>query len=337
MANGDAIDFVIPWVDGSDPEWLKEKAYYTGSTLGIEDGAARYRDWGLLKYWFRGVEEFAPWVRRIHFITWGHIPSWLNVNHPKLNIVRHEDYIPHEFLPTFSANTIELNLHRIDDLVDHFVYFNDDMFLTKHVEPGDFFKKGKPKLSAVGTPLKVGYGDWFFMPIVDNAVINRHFAFHDCIRKHPFKWINIKYGVNTIRTLTVLPYPYFCGIMEFHLPNPFTRQSFEEVWDAERELLEETCSHRTRNTLDVNQYLVKNWAIAKGDFEPLDTSFGRAFQFRGNSNQTIDELRRYISKGKGKVVCINDSAMIDDIEGTISSCREIFEQLLPLRSSYEIS
>ena len=25
-----------------------------------------------LKYWFRGVEKFAPWVNKIYFITYGH-------------------------------------------------------------------------------------------------------------------------------------------------------------------------------------------------------------------------------------------------------------------------
>ncbi|MBQ6357217.1 MAG: capsule biosynthesis protein CapK, partial [Solobacterium sp.] len=38
----------------------------------------RFKDWGLFKYWFRGVEKFAPWVNKIYFITWGHVPTWLD-------------------------------------------------------------------------------------------------------------------------------------------------------------------------------------------------------------------------------------------------------------------
>lgn len=95
----------------------------------------------ILQYWFRGVEKFAPWVNRIYFVTWGHIPSWLNLSHPKLKVVRHEEFIPTDYLPTFSSHPIELNLHRIKGLSERFVYFNDDTFLIRPVLQEDFFQK----------------------------------------------------------------------------------------------------------------------------------------------------------------------------------------------------
>ena len=61
------IDFVITWVDGSDQEWRREKALYNPEA-GMDNDAERYRDWDLLKFWFRGVEKFAPWVRRVYFV-----------------------------------------------------------------------------------------------------------------------------------------------------------------------------------------------------------------------------------------------------------------------------
>ena len=136
------MDFVLIWVDGGDEEWLKEKAKYSGTP--VDNAAARFRDWGLLKYWFRGVEQFAPWVDKIHFVTCGHTPAWLNLDHPKINFVRHSDYIPTKYLPTFNSHTIELNLHRIKDLSEEFVYFNDDMFLVAPAKPTDFFRNGLP-------------------------------------------------------------------------------------------------------------------------------------------------------------------------------------------------
>ena len=60
----DKIDFVLPWVDGSDSAWIKQRNEY----LGIKNDQtqdSRFRDWENLQYWFRGVEKFAPWVNHI--------------------------------------------------------------------------------------------------------------------------------------------------------------------------------------------------------------------------------------------------------------------------------
>ena len=91
MIKQEGIDFVITWVDGSDRAWREEKARYDNSGA-VDDNEERYRDWEILNYWSLGLKICAL-VRKIHFVTWGHLPKWLNTEHPKLNIVRHEDYI----------------------------------------------------------------------------------------------------------------------------------------------------------------------------------------------------------------------------------------------------
>ena len=137
------IDFVIAWVDGNDPEWRKQKNEYSPSKE-TDSSNIRYRDMEILKYWFRAVCEYAPWVNKVHFITWGHLPEWMNTECEKLHIVNHKDYIPEKYLPTFSSHPIELNIHRIKGLTERFVYFNDDMLLNDYVSPDYFFKKGLP-------------------------------------------------------------------------------------------------------------------------------------------------------------------------------------------------
>lgn len=60
-----SIDFVIPWVDGSDENWIKEKNRFQPdlkTARQTDSGENRYRDWDNLRYWFRGVEKYAPWV-----------------------------------------------------------------------------------------------------------------------------------------------------------------------------------------------------------------------------------------------------------------------------------
>ena len=103
------IDIVVTWVDGNDPAWRAEKAKY--DKLGTNstpqgNGACRYRDWSFFRYWFRAIEQYAPWVNMVYFVTWGHVPEWLNVHSPKLKVVRHADFIPSEYLP---STAIRLN------------------------------------------------------------------------------------------------------------------------------------------------------------------------------------------------------------------------------------
>ena len=100
------IDFVVTWVDMDDPVWKEEFHRYSGKIDNSvnEVSEARFRDYGFLKYWFRGVAKFAPWVRKVHFVTSGQKPDWLDETHPKLNLVSHEDYIPQNTYP-FSTLT----------------------------------------------------------------------------------------------------------------------------------------------------------------------------------------------------------------------------------------
>ena len=81
----DKIDFIVTWVDGNDPEWQKTRNEYLGIKTSEDNaGVQRYRDWDLMRYWFRGVEKFAPWVNKVYFVTCGQRPERLNPDHPKL-------------------------------------------------------------------------------------------------------------------------------------------------------------------------------------------------------------------------------------------------------------
>ena len=189
MDNMDKIDFVMIWVDGNDPEWQKEKNKYDSSTEKGDNTIVRYRSWDNLQYWFRGIEKFAPWVNKVHFVTWGHLPPWLNKEHPKLNIVNHRDYIPEKYLPTFNANTIELNLHRIEGLSEQFVYFNDDMFITDHVKPRDFFRGGRPMDTYSMDCIFFAKKSAGFFNGNDIELINTHFNKNECMKKHFTKYV----------------------------------------------------------------------------------------------------------------------------------------------------
>ena len=313
------IDFVIPWVDGSDPQWRAEHDLWRAKERGDgllrwTDGVQRYREWGLLKYWFRGVEKFAPWVNRIHFITWGHLPPWLNVNHPKLHIVNHRDYIPEKWLPTFSSRCIELNIHRIDGLADQFVYFNDDMYLTAPVKPTDFFRGGLPCDTAIISPIYLKQNG----PrpeINDLYAINGAFRKRDVLLRHPLKWFSPRYGVSLFRTLTQLPYGLFTGFYITHAPVSYLKETWEAAWRTWPEFLESACANRFRNATDVNQWLLQYLQFCTGRFSPRSPGFSAMYEGAHLVKRAVSDIR----SGRHRIICWNDSA---DFAGEFQSAGE---------------
>ena len=108
---------------------------------GGDDPASsnRFRDNNELRYSMRSIEKYAPWVRKIHVLTNGQVPNWLNIEHPRIHLVTHADIFPNSsHLPVFSSPAIEAHLHRIPGLSNRFIYFNDDVFLGNPVWPDDF-------------------------------------------------------------------------------------------------------------------------------------------------------------------------------------------------------
>lgn len=328
------IDFVIIWVDGSDPKWRQEKSKYTTSVKENEDDSEhRYRDWDNLRFWFRSVEKFCPWVRKVHFVTWGHIPTWLNTNNEKLSIINHKDYIPEKYLPTFSSHTIELNLHRIDDLSERFVYFNDDMFVIKPTKKTDFFRSGKPCDSAVMNVHCYNMEDMVIMaPFRNIGVINHEFTMRGVIKNNISGWFNWRYGIDILRNIILLPCPRFPGMLQQHIPTSFCKSTFGEVWDKYEDILDETCMHKFRGMTDVNQWLIKEWQIASGNFFPRSTKVGRNIPA-----YNIDVAVDCIKNQKAKMICLNDTEMSNN---EFVECKDkiikAFNCILPEKSSFEI-
>ena len=58
---------------------------------------------------------------------------------PGLTVIPHEVIFPeHRHLPTFNSHAIELHLHRIPGLSRRYLYLNDDVFLGRPINLGDF-------------------------------------------------------------------------------------------------------------------------------------------------------------------------------------------------------
>ncbi len=332
-------DIVIPWVDPLDPEWIKQKEHYQKESGDADFRPSRYRDWDQLKYVFRSIEKNCPWVDKVFFITSGQLPSWMNPDCEKLIWIRHEDYIPEEYLPTFSSHPIELNLYRIDELSDRFIYFNDDMFVISPMEESLFFRNGLPVYPAI-LHANTSRDQSEVMPYVylnNKLAVNRHFSKKDVLAKKE-KWFSLKENGlrSVVENLFNSRYPEIIGFYHSHLPTPFLKQTLKEVWEAEEELLDRTCRNRFRSREDVSQYLFRCWDLAKGEFYPIDPKkLGKETDIRSN---TVDTICSMIENRKVKMLCLNDSDEIADekeFEMLKDRINRSFEKIFPEKSQFE--
>lgn len=138
------IDVVYTWVDDSDPVWkekyLDYKSKVEAEILGnFATDTARFSNHDELRYSIKSIQQNIPWVRNIFIVTDNQKPAWLDDN-DKIKFIDHKDIIDEKFLPTFNSHVIEANLHKIPDLAEHFIYFNDDVFVARPLPAAHFFK-----------------------------------------------------------------------------------------------------------------------------------------------------------------------------------------------------
>lgn len=352
MNNNKKIDFVLTWVDDNDPEWRTQRNKYSPENLTM-NGNERFRDWDNLQFLFRGFETFTPWVNRIHFVTFGHLPNWLNTQHPKLNVVRHEDFLEPQNLPLFNINPIEINFHRIKGLSERFVYFNDDCFLLEPIGTETFFKQGLPVNAAICNIMHEGV----IAPIVlnDIDILNKNFNRHKGLKlnkrqimtKHFWKWFYPGYGKYLINNILLMYWKTFTGFVNYHQPQPYLKQTYLDVWEKEFEYLNRVSTSKFRSYMDVNQYLFRYWQFAQGNFMPdsAKNAWGRKKHAELRTVADVERAVKEINSGKFQMYCLNDAmskgrfteneVTSDDFKYCKSIVQQTLNALLPQKSSYE--
>ena len=327
------IDFVITWVDMNDPAWQAKFSKYSNNKDNTKNGVseARFRDNGFLRYWFRGVEKFAPWVRKIHFVTDGQKPEWLDANNPKINLVNHKDFIPAQFLPTYNSVVIERYIHKIPGLAEHFVYFNDDFYITNNVPEERFFRNGLPCDIAVFT-YNPTWSQWYRRVKNNTRIINRHFNKREVMSLHRDKWFDKSYGFKAKWNYLLKYYGKFVTLRTPHNAQPYLKTTFNEVWAAAEKELTETSANRFRSLTDYTPELFRTWQICKGNFVPYNTYRDtKMFPLMIRSKQAIKAIYRQ----SYTLICLNDNVHIHNYDTVIGNIRDAFQHILPEKSSFE--
>lgn len=338
------IDFVITWVDGADPSWQAQKQKY--SPAASSDDAispARYRDLGTLKYVFRSIEAYAPWVNRVHFVTEGHLPDWINRAHPKLNILKHSDIFANKAdLPTFNSSAIELNFLGIPDLSEQFVIFNDDMLILKPVTPHNFFENGKPCDFLIQNPIKSAlqfllYGHVTWVHNIRNSIdlINASFNKQESIRKNFSKYFNHAYGISG-NFLNILAFfsKNFTFFEHNHHPQPHLKSTRETVFATYGKEIRATSAHKFREKSDVTQYLFRYWNLVSGNFETSRVRVGA----RVVNVKSVRDINKFAPiADKNTFVCVNDVPELTKEYDSVKKALElVLENSFVSKSSFEL-
>ena len=252
------IDVVIAWVDGSDNFLIKKRKNYLKSNLSeISPGAqsTRFSSLNEINYCLISILKFASFVRKIFIVTDEQTPSINEIvkkYFPKrisdIEIIDHKhifrDY--EDFLPTFNSICISNMLWRIEGLSDHFVYFNDDVFLTRKISPEVWFKKERPVLR----------GNWVFPPferlIWDKLRVNYHKIRFGINKEKP-----PSFQINQWNAAQLLKFK-FRYLKSSHTPLAMNKKVLENYFTKNKNILKENLKFRFRNYKQFNTVALAN-------------------------------------------------------------------------------
>jgi len=339
------IDFVLPWVDNQDPEWQKSRQQYAeNQSLSDANSSARFRDSGTLKYVLRSIEKNCPWYNKIYLVTCGHHPEWLDINSPKIELVKHSDiYDNKDYLPVFNSSSIEMSLPNIKGLSEHFVYLNDDTIIFSKTDVERFFVDGKPvdflchgwlarnKLFGMFKELDSWVNSLnnnillinkFFNPsTLDNKVLY-HKSYSTLNKMSNFLLKNV--------------YRKYFWFEHWHHPIPYLKSTLQEVKKYCFDEMQCCSSNKFRHNTDLTQYLYRYWRLAKGDFSPYKYDDGVETNIL-----TLEDLHKAIQdceKLNPKFVCFNDSPSLSDNEYVQIRDETLifFDKRFPEKASFEL-
>lgn len=320
------IDVVYTWVDGDDPEWQTAKQR-AEQQRGLNDGAAhrvasgsseaeamdaaRFRSHDELRYSLRSLEMYAPWVRTVHLVTAGQRPEWLNLDHPRLNLVSHEQlFADPSVLPVFNSHAIESQLHRVPGLTERYVYLNDDVFFGRPVDK-DLFFHGNGIAKFFLSTAKIGLGP-----------------------KHPVDTMHTMAAKNN---RTLLGEALGRTVTEHfqHAPHPQLRSVIEEIERRHPDVFATVAASAFRHADDVS--------IASGLHHYYGYGLGRAVPGRieylyldlGHPG-AAQRLERLLRTRAFDVFCINDTpASARHAARRARLVHEFLERYFPLPSAFE--
>lgn len=255
------IDAVITWVDGGDEAHRKKMLPFLEDKNIVKKKSFRMRFDQVeeIKFTVNSILKYATFVRTIYIVTDNQIPNFLKDKkegvYRNVVVVNHEAIFKEDshVLPVFNCRPIETKLYEIPNLSEHFIYFNDDMFLLREVKETDFFIEGKPVIRGRWLPFNESlfYKRWF------NSEKKKNRAGHKKAQEKSAKLLGFK--------------KYF---KFHHTPAPMRKSTFRNFFKEQREVELLNIVHKFRNKEQytaqglANHIEIKNeTAILKKDYQ----------------------------------------------------------------------
>lgn len=296
------IDVIITYVNSSDSTWLNS---YIKTTKTHKVTPTRFRSWGTLRYLFRGIETYMPFVRNIILVVSGptQVPVW--INRDTVRIVYHSDFIPNQLLPTFNSCTIESFFWNIPNLSDRIIYFNDDLFPIAPMTEADFFTDQVPHIQ---------------------------FLFHDTYNKRAIYRAQCRTSLDMVSDALGMPRYKQNGLV---CPEHTTIQLIKSDMIKIGKLCEQQITRaatRLRVSTNVNAYIYPYYHYFTQNYIDNSSTFKYFELYDKSVNSVLDEL----SQGTHQIICINDSDKVENYARVRYRLNEGLEKKFPNPCKYEV-
>ncbi|KUO03326.1 stealth family protein [Streptomyces caeruleatus] len=310
------VDVVYTWVDGEEPAMRAKRAGYQergiAEILDKETSASRYTSHDELKYSLRSLAMYADFVRHIYVVTDGQKPHWLDDSAEGITVVDHRDIFPPDVLPVFNSHAIETRLHHIPGLSEHYLYFNDDVFVGRRVTAEHFFH-GSGLMKIPVSPLKIGVGK----PHAEETATNS-------ASKNVRRLLLAKFGRMTTNNF-------------MHTPLPQRAETLRDLEELFPEDIARTTASRFRSPQDVAMTapLLYQYALMTGRGVPGKYSFRYVNISRPDAEARLTDLRR---SRRFDFFCLNDvDVQPEERERVGVRMHEFLEDYFPFASPFEKS
>ncbi|SIO90180.1 Glycosyltransferase [Nocardiopsis sp. JB363] len=309
------IDVVYTWVDGDDPEHAAKRARHRGGSVSVNSRAAnasRFTSHDELRYSLRSLEMYAPFVRHVHLVTDDQVPEWLNTGAAGVSVVDHRQIFEPEALPTFNSHAIGARLHHIPGLAEHYLYFNDDVFLARSVQPNRFFH-ANGIAQVPFSPFQFGAGE----PVVGEPAPNSA-------------------GKN-VRALFAEDFGRHIVHKFKHTPHPQIRQVALDVEERYRPQVQRTARSRFRALEDVgfaatmhHHYALLTGRAVPGEYQMRYVDIGSA--------EAAERLAAIEDSDEVEFFCLNDYDTPPEAQERVTRMvQEFLESRFPFPSRFEKS